>query len=173
VAHAGDLLENLAQNALGLAAAVNVRVIKQGVTRLIRGDECPPPGRPACVGYLGWIPGPRHPPTTIGQPTAVKQTNPYRNGLHSVSTFGEAKTGVHSRQQQSHSKTTKRELLNSTAESRAAKSEIRNSKSETNSKSKWFNVRNSQGQNGQGGRSAWMLGQSSQERWCWYLATIM
>src|ERR1019366_5507914 len=47
VAHAGYFLEHVAEYALSLPAAVDVRVIEQGVTRFICREDRLPPGRAA------------------------------------------------------------------------------------------------------------------------------
>ena len=69
------------------AAAVDVRVVEQGVAGFVGGDDRPPSRSPARGGDLGRIPGPRHPPATIGQAAGPQQTDSYWNGLHNPSNF--------------------------------------------------------------------------------------
>ena len=67
VPHAGRVLEDLAQEPLGLAAAIDVGVVKNRITGLISGPHGSPSGGAACRGDLGGVPGAGHPPAAVSQ----------------------------------------------------------------------------------------------------------
>ena len=82
VAHAGDLAEDLAEDALGFAAAVDVGVVEEGVAGFVGGDDGAPAGGPAVGGDFGRVPSSRYAPAAVGQPAAGQRTDAKGNGLH-------------------------------------------------------------------------------------------